>query len=291
MGRNLISGLPLFKQGKVRDVYAVGDDLLMVATDRISCFDVVLPTEIPGKGKILTALSIHWFAAMRDICSNHLLATDVAKFPAVCRPYRDRLEGRSMLVRKASAAPVECIVRGYLFGSAWTEYSASGTVCGIRLPKGLAEASRLEEPIFTPSTKAAVGEHDENITFARMIDQVGRKRAEKMRDTSIAVYLRGREMAEARGIIIADTKLEFGVVGGEVILIDEILTPDSSRFWPAEGYRPGSAPESFDKQYVRDYLIQSRWDPANPPNLPPEIVRKTQEKYAEALRRLTGTQG
>ena len=291
MEQNLIPGMPLFKQGKVRDVYAVGDDLLMVATDRLSCFDVVLPTEIPGKGKILTALSVHWFAVMRDVCPNHLLATDVAKFPAVCRPYRDRLEGRSMLVRKATPAPVECIVRGYLFGSAWKEYSGSGTVCGISLPKGLAEASRLEEPIFTPSTKAPVGEHDENITFARMVDQVGRKGAEKMRDVSIAVYLRGREMAEARGIIIADTKLEFGVVGGEVILIDELLTPDSSRFWPAEGYRPGKAPESFDKQYVRDYLIESRWDPANPPNLPPEVVRKTQEKYAEALRRLTAAPG
>lgn len=287
MEQVLIAGLPLFKQGKVRDVYAVGDDLLMVATDRISCFDVVLPTEIPGKGKILTALSTHWFAVMRDICPNHLLATDVAKFPAVCRPYRDKLEGRSMLVRKATPAPVECIARGYLFGSAWKEYYGSGAVCGIRLPKGLPEASRLEEPIFTPSTKAPVGEHDENITFARMVDQVGRERAEKMRDISIAVYLRGREMAKARGIIIADTKLEFGVVGGEVILIDELLTPDSSRFWPAEGYRPGKPPESFDKQYVRDYLIESRWDPANPPNLPPEVVRKTQEKYAEALRRLT----
>ena len=291
MNQDLIPGMPLFKQGKVRDVYAVGDDLLMVATDRVSCFDVVLPTEIPGKGKILTALSVHWFAAMRDICPNHLLATDVAKFPAACQRYRDRLEGRSMLVRQATPAPVECIVRGYLFGSAWKEYSRSGTVCGISLPKGLAEASRLEEPIFTPSTKAPVGEHDENISFARMVDQVGRKRAEKMRDVSIAVYLRGREIAEARGIIIADTKLEFGVVGGEVILIDELLTPDSSRFWPAEGYRPGKAPESFDKQYVRDYLIESRWDPANPPNLPPEVVRKTQEKYAEALRRLTTAPG
>lgn len=290
MGQNLIPGLSLHRQGKVRDVYAVGDDLLMVATDRISCFDVVLPTEIPGKGKILTALSVHWFAVMRDICPNHLLATDVAKFPAVCRPYRDRLEGRSMLVRKATPAPVECIVRGYLFGSAWKEYSGSGAVCGITFSKGLVEASRLEEPIFTPSTKAPVGEHDENITFARMVNQVGRKRAEKMRDISIAVYLRGREMAEARGIIIADTKLEFGVVGEEVILIDELLTPDSSRFWPAEGYRPGKPPESFDKQYVRDYLIESRWDPANPPNLPPEVVRKTQEKYAEALRRLTTEQ-
>ncbi|MBI2987803.1 MAG: phosphoribosylaminoimidazolesuccinocarboxamide synthase [Deltaproteobacteria bacterium] len=291
MDQNLIAGLPLFKQGKVRDIYIVGDHLLMVATDRISCFDVVLPTEIPGKGKILTALSVHWFGAMEDICPNHLLATDVAQFPSVCQRYRNRLEGRSMLVRKAAPAPVECVVRGYLFGTAWKEYCGKGSVCGITLPKGLAEASRLEEPLFTPSTKAPVGEHDENITFARMVDRVGSKRAEKMRDISIAVYLRAREMAEAKGIIVADTKFEFGLMNGEVILIDEVLTPDSSRFWPMEGYQPGKAPDSFDKQYVRDYLLGLNWDMKPPaPPLPPEIVRKTQEKYAEALRRLTSKQ-
>lgn len=292
MDRNIIAGLTLFKQGKVRDVYLVGDHLLMVATDRISCFDVVLPTEIPGKGKILTALSVHWFGVMEDIVSNHLLATDVAQFPPVCRRYRDRLEGRSMLVKKATPAPVECIVRGYLFGSAWKEYSGNGSVCGIPLPKGLVEASRLDEPVFTPSTKAPVGEHDENITFAQMVAQVGRKIAEKMRDISIAVYLRAREMAEARGIIIADTKFEFGLIDGEVILIDEVLTPDSSRLWPLDGYRPGKAPDSFDKQYVRDYLLSLNWDMKPPaPLLPPEIVRKTQEKYTEALRRLTTAPG
>ena len=290
MDQTLITGLPLFKQGKVRDVYVVGDHLLMVATDRISCFDVVLPTEIPGKGKILTALSVHWFGVMEDIVSNHLLATDVGQFPSICHRYKDRLEGRSMLVRKATPAPVECIVRGYLFGSAWKEYCGNGSVCGIPLPKGLVEATRLEEPLFTPSTKAPVGEHDENIAFAQMVNQVGRKIAEKMRDISIAIYLRGREMAEARGIIIADTKFEFGLIGGEIILIDEVLTPDSSRFWPLEGYQPGKAPDSFDKQYVRDYLLSLNWDMKPPaPLLPAEIVRKTQEKYAEALRRLTTT--
>lgn len=292
MNQAPITGLPLFKQGKVRDVYVVGDHLLMVATDRISCFDVVLPTEIPGKGKILTALSVHWFGVMEDIVSNHLLATDVAQFPTVCHRYRDRLEGRSMLVKKATPAPVECIVRGYLFGSAWKEYSGNGTVCDISLPKGLVKASRLDEPLFTPSTKAPVGEHDENITFVQMVDQVGRNKAEKMRDISIAVYLRAREMAEARGIIIADTKLEFGLIDGEVILIDEVLTPDSSRFWPLDGYQPGKASDSFDKQYVRDYLLSLNWDMKPPaPLLPAEIIRKTQDKYTEALRRLTTTIG
>ena len=288
MSKGLISGLPLFKRGKVRDIYDLGDRLLMVASDRISCFDVILPTEIPGKGKILTALSVCWFRKMGDLVPNHLLTTDVALFPFPCHPYREQLEGRSMLVQKATPAPVECIVRGYLFGSAWKEYCERGRVCGIPLPKGLVEASRMEEPLFTPSTKAPVGEHDENITFVQMVEQVGRQKAEKMRDISLAVYCRAREIGEARGIIIADTKLEFGLINGEVILIDEILTPDSSRFWPLEGYQPGKAPESFDKQYVRDYLLSLNWDQRPPaPPLPPEIVQKTQEKYAEALRRLT----
>ena len=292
MSKGLITGLPLLKEGKVRDIYEVGDCLLMVASDRISCFDVVLPTEIPGKGKVLTALAVYWFQAMEDIAPHHMLTTDVAKFPSVCHRYRDKLEGRSMLVKKASPAPVECIVRGYLFGSAWKEYRELGRVCGIPLPKGLIEASRLEEPIFTPSTKAPVGRHDESITFADMVDRVGKKRAEKMCEISIAVYLRAREMAEERGIIIADTKMEFGLVNGEVILIDELLTPDSSRFWPLEGYQPGKAPESFDKQYVRDYLLSLNWDMRPPvPSLPPEIVKRTQEKYAEALRRLTTSPG
>jgi len=292
MRDNLISGLPLIKRGKVRDIYALGDHLLMVASDRISCFDVVLPTKIPGKGKILTALSAYWLRVMEDIAPHHLLTTDVARFPSICRRYSDKLEGRSMLVKKASPAPVECIVRGYLFGSAWKEYLESGRVCGIPLPKGLVEASRLEEPIFTPSTKAPVGEHDENITFDQMVERVGREKAEKMRDISMSIYLRAREMADARGIIIADTKIEFGLVNGKVILIDELLTPDSSRFWPVEGYQPGKAPESFDKQYVRDYLLSLNWDMRPPaPSLPPEVVEKTQEKYAEALRRLTASPG
>ena len=290
MHDNLISGLPLFRRGKVRDIYDLGDRLLMVASDRISCFDVVLPTEIPGKGKILTALSAYWFQAMEDIIPHHLLTTEVEHLPDICRRYRDKLEGRSMLVKNAAPAPVECIVRGYLFGSAWEEYREFGHVCGISLPRGLLEASRLEKPIFTPSTKAPVGEHDENITFAQMVERVGREKAEKMREISIAIYLRAREMAEARGIIIADTKLEFGLVKGEVILIDELLTPDSSRFWPVEGYQPGKAPESFDKQYVRDYLLSLNWDTSPPvPALPPEVVQKTQEKYSEALRRLTAS--
>jgi phosphoribosylaminoimidazole-succinocarboxamide synthase len=287
MSKGLIPGLTLFKSGKVREMYDLGDRLLMVASDRISCFDVVLPTEIPDKGKILTSLSAYWFHAMEDIIPHHLISTEVAEFPAACRPHKHLLEGRSMLVKKSEPAPVECIVRGYLAGSGWKEYQKTGAVCGIALPKGLIEASRLDEPIFTPSTKAEIGEHDVNITFAKMVDMVGRQHAEKLRDTSIAIYLRSREMAEKRGIIIADTKFEFGMLDSKLIVIDEMLTPDSSRFWPKEGYHSGTSPESFDKQYVRDYLIESHWDPNNPPKLPPEVIRKTQEKYAEALRRLT----
>jgi phosphoribosylaminoimidazole-succinocarboxamide synthase len=287
MSKGPIPGLKLFKSGKVREMYDLGDNLLMVASDRISCFDVVLPTEIPDKGKILTSLSAYWFHAMEDIVPHHLITTDVANFPAACQPHKQRLEERSMLVKKSDPAPVECIVRGYLVGSGWKEYQKTGKVCGIPLPQGLVEASRLAEPIFTPSTKAPVGEHDINIAFSKMVDMVGRERAEKMRDATIAIYLRARAMAEEKGIIIADTKFEFGVREGKLIVIDEMLTPDSSRFWPKEGYRPGTSPDSFDKQYVRDYLIESNWDPNNPPNLPPEVIRKTQEKYAEALRRLT----
>lgn len=287
MAHSMIPGLKLFKSGKVREMYDLGDRLLMVASDRISCFDVVLPTEIPDKGKILTALSAYWFEAMADIIPHHLISTEVSEFPAVCRPHKNLLQGRSMLVKKSEPAPVECIVRGYLAGSGWKEYQKTGAVCGIPLPKGLVEASRLDEPIFTPSTKAPVGEHDINIAFSKMADMIGRDPAEKMRDATVAIYLRAREMAEARGIIIADTKLEFGLRDGKLMVIDEMLTPDSSRFWPKEGYRPGTSPESFDKQYVRDYLIECNWDPNNPPKLPLEVIRKTQEKYTEALRRLT----
>ena len=288
MEEETLSGLTLFNRGKVRDIYDLGDKLLLVASDRISAFDVILPTLIPDKGKILTALSVYWFGVMKDIIPHHLITANVDEFPASCQPHRVRLEGRSMLVKKSRPAPVECIVRGYLVGSGWKDYQQTGTLCGIQLPKGLVEASRLDHPIFTPSTKAPVGAHDVNISFDEMIGKVGKKRAEAMRDTTIAIYTRARQMAEKKGIIIADTKLEFGIEGDNVILIDEVLTPDSSRFWPADGYKPGKTPESFDKQFVRDYLINLPWDMKSPPPvLPQEIVQKTQEKYAEALRRLT----
>jgi phosphoribosylaminoimidazole-succinocarboxamide synthase len=283
-----LPGLRLFNRGKVRDIYDLGDNLLLVATDRISAFDVVLPTLIPGKGKILTALSEFWFGIVKDITPNHLITTCVDEFPAACLPYRETLEGRSMLVKKSTPAPVECIVRGYLAGSGWKDYQNTGSVCGIRLPKGLVEASRLEQPIFTPSTKAAIGAHDVNITFDDMLTKLGKKRAEAMRDSSIATYNRASALAEQKGIIIADTKFEFGLEADQVILIDEVLTPDSSRFWPAGGYRPGKTPDSFDKQFVRDYLLNLSWDMKSPPpELPPEIVKKTLDKYAEALKRLT----
>ena len=288
MAAQTLSGLKLFNRGKVRDIYDLGDRLLLVATDRISAFDVILPTPIPDKGKVLTAMSVYWFDVIKDIVRHHLITTDVDKFPAPCQPHRAALEGRAMLVKKSLPAPVECIVRGYLAGSGWKDYQQTGAVCGIPLPKGLTEAARLDEPIFTPSTKAPVGAHDVNITFDEMIAKVGGKRAEKMRDATIAIYSRARELAEKKGIIIADTKFEFGLEGDEIILIDEVLTPDSSRFWPMDGYRPGKTPDSFDKQFVRDYLINLPWDMKSPPpELPPEIVRKTQEKYQEALRRLT----
>ena len=288
MAEETLPGLKLFNRGKVRDIYDLGDKLLLVASDRVSAFDVVLPTRIPDKGKILTAMSVYWFDVIKDIIPHHLITTDVNKFPPACQPYRAELEGRTMLVKKSMPAPVECIVRGYLVGSGWKDYQQTGTVCGIPLPKGLMEASRLEEPIFTPSTKAPVGAHDVNISFEEMVGKVGRIRAEKMRHATIAIYRRAREIAEKKGIIIADTKLEFGIEGDEVILIDEVLTPDSSRFWPADGYHPGKTPDSFDKQFVRDYLIHLPWDMKSPPpELPPEIIKKTQEKYREALNRLT----
>jgi phosphoribosylaminoimidazole-succinocarboxamide synthase len=288
MTEESLAGLTLFNRGKVRDIYDLGDRLLMVTSDRISAFDVILPTLIPDKGKVLTALSAYWFEVMKDIVPHHLITTNVDEFPAACRPHRAKLEGRSMLVKRSHPAPVECIVRGYITGSGWKEYQQTGTVCGISLPRGLAEASRLDQPIFTPSTKAPVGHHDINITFDQMIEKIGRQLAEKIRDTTIAIYSRARDMAEKKGIIIADTKLEFGLEGDEILLIDELLTPDSSRFWPVNGYRPGKTPDSYDKQYVRDYLLSLPWDMKSPPPvLPPEVVKKTQEKYAEALRRLT----
>lgn len=288
MTEQTLSGLKLFNRGKVRDIYDLGDKLLLVASDRISAFDVILPTLIPDKGKILTRLSEFWFGVMKDIVPHHLVSTRLQDFPAVCQPHKTELESRSMLVKKSLPAPVECIVRGYLVGSGWKDYKQTGTVCGIPLPQGLVEAARLDQPIFTPSTKAPVGAHDVNITFEEMVGKVGRKRAEKMRDVTIAIYSRARDLAEKKGILIADTKLEFGIEGDDIMLIDEVLTPDSSRFWPADGYKPGKTPDSFDKQFVRDYLINLPWDMKSPPPaLPPEIVKKTQEKYAEALRRLT----
>ena len=288
MMEETLPGLRLFNRGKVRDIYDLGENLLLVATDRISAFDVILPTLIPGKGKILTALSEFWFGIVKDIIPNHLITTRFDEFPAACLPHRDKLEGRSMLVKKSTPAPVECIVRGYLAGSGWKDYQNTGSVCGIPLPQGLVEAARLEHPIFTPSTKAAIGAHDVNITFDEMLTKLGKKRAEAMRNSSIAIYQRASELAEKKGIIIADTKFEFGLEADQVILIDEVLTPDSSRFWPADGYHPGKTPDSFDKQFVRDYLLNLPWDMKSPPpKLPPEIVKKTQDKYAEALRRIT----
>jgi phosphoribosylaminoimidazole-succinocarboxamide synthase len=260
----------------------------MVASDRISAFDVILPTLIPDKGKILTALSVYWFGVLKEIVPHHFISSNVDDFPAPCRPHHAWLAGRSMLVKKSRPAPVECVVRGYLAGSAWKDYQRAGAVCGIHLPQGLLEAARLDEPIFTPSTKAPAGEHDLNITFAQMVERIGRRHAEQMRAASISIYKRAREIAEKKGIIIADSKFEFGIEGDGVMLIDEVLTPDSSRFWPADGYQPGRTPESFDKQFVRDYLLNLPWDMNTPPPpLPPEIVKQTQDKYTEALRRLT----
>lgn len=286
---SVFQDLDLLRRGKVRDIYDLRDALLMVATDRISAFDVVMPNPIPGKGRILTRMSIFWFRMMEDIIPNHLIAGDVNDFPEICRPYAEVLQDRSMLVRKAAPLPVECIVRGYISGSGWGSYVESGSVCGIPLAKGLRESDRLPEPLFTPSTKAEIGGHDENITFQRVKDMLGKDMAERLRGVSISIYQRAAAFAEARGIIIADTKFEFGLVDGELTLIDEILTPDSSRFWPKDVYKPGGSQKSFDKQYVRDYLISLNWDKRPPaPELPPEVVEKSLRKYEEALQRLTG---
>jgi phosphoribosylaminoimidazole-succinocarboxamide synthase len=281
--------LTLKGRGKVRDIYDLGDRFLIVATDRISAFDVVMPDPIPDKGRVLTQLSTFWFEFTKDLIENHVISTRVEDFPEGCRPYRDTLRGRSMLVVKAESLPVECVARGYLSGSGWAEYQEKGEVCGIPLPRGLVESSRLDEPIFTPATKAEVGLHDENITFERMGKIVGKSMAEQLRSITLKIYTTAREFAEQRGIIIADTKMEFGMKGGKLILIDELLTPDSSRFWPKDGYRPGGSQQSFDKQFLRDYLISIKWDKNPPaPPLPEEIIRKTREKYLEAYERLVG---
>jgi phosphoribosylaminoimidazole-succinocarboxamide synthase len=282
--------LDLFRQGKVRDIYDLGDSLLMVATDRLSAFDVILPNPIPGKGRVLTRMSKFWFQQTKSIVANHLITTDVEAFPETCHQYRDVLAGRSMLVHKAEPLPVECIIRGYISGSGWNSYQQSQSICGIPLPEGLKESDRLPEPIFTPSTKEEVGAHDENITMEQVEKLVGKDVASRIRDLSLSIYNKGVEIAEARGIIIADTKFEFGLMGGELVLIDEILTPDSSRFWPKDTYRPGGPQKSFDKQYVRDHLLSLKWDKKPPaPVLPEDVVENTRMKYEEALHRLTDT--
>ena len=284
-----LEGLKPPKRGKVRDIYDLGDTLLIIATDRISAFDVVLPNAVPEKGRVLTQISKYWFSQTETIVKNHLISTDVEDFPSRCRPHAALLEGRSMLVKKSQPLPVECIVRGYLTGSGLKEYKATGAVSGIQLPAGLTEASRLPEPIFTPSTKAEVGEHDENIDFNKVVHLVGNDVAHKIKTYALAVYKKACAVAEPKGIIIADTKLEFGIYQGDVILIDEALTPDSSRFWPKNEYREGVVQKSFDKQFVRDYLLSLAWNQKPPaPALPDEVVRKTGEKYLEALRMLTG---
>ena len=281
--------LKLLGRGKVRDLYDLGDALLMVATDRISAFDVVMPNPIPGKGRILTQMSRFWFQVMETIVDNHLITADVEEFPESCRPYAHVLQDRSMLVRKAKPLPAECIVRGYITGSGWKSYLESGTVCGLTLPEGLQESDPLPEPLFTPSTKAESGTHDVNIAFGELEALVGKDLAGQLKDLSIAIYEEGLEIAKRSGIIIADTKFEFGLINGNLVLIDEILTPDSSRFWPQDTYRPGGPQLSFDKQYVRDYLESLQWDKKPPaPELPPEVVENTQKKYEEALKRLTG---
>lgn len=279
----------LYARGKVRDIYSLGDQLLFVATDRISAFDHVLATGIPGKGKILTQLSIFWFEFLKDVVPNHLITADVSRYPSELTQYRNELEGRSMLVKRAQMFPVECVVRGYLSGSGWKDYKATGAVCGVKLPSGLRESDRLPEPIFTPASKSLDGEHDINISFDEMVSRVGAKSAERLRDLTLAIYHKASDYAEQRGLILADTKFEFGSTAEGIILADEVLTPDSSRFWPRDHYAPGGPQPSFDKQFVRDYLESIHWNKQAPaPALPTEVVARTQEKYLEAFRLLTG---
>ena len=281
--------LKLKGRGKVRDIYDLGDRLLIVATDRISAFDVVMPNPIPDKGRVLTQLSKFWFNLTKEIVPNHLISAEVKDYPEECRPYQEMLRDRSMFVVKTDVLPIECVVRGYLSGSGWEEYKKTGEVCSIALPKGLVESSKLEEPIFTPATKAEMGLHDENITFEKVEKIVGKDLAKRLKSLSLAVYKKARDFAEGRGIIIADTKMEFGIKNGKLLLIDELLTPDSSRFWPKDDYRPGGSQKSFDKQFLRDYLLSIKWDKNPPaPQLPEEIVQKTREKYLEAYEKLVG---
>jgi phosphoribosylaminoimidazole-succinocarboxamide synthase len=281
--------LQLFARGKVRDLYAVGDLLLMVATDRISAFDYVLATGIPGKGRVLTQISLFWFEYLSILVPNHLVTAEVEKYPAQLRPYEEELRDRSMLVNRARMFPAECVVRGYLSGSGWKDYKQTGQISGIALPPGMRESERLPEPIFTPATKSMSGEHDENISFDQMVARVGGNHAEELRRLSLAIYAKASAHALERGLILADTKFEFGLTAKGIVLADEVLTPDSSRFWPNEGYRPGAAQPSFDKQFVRDYLEAVGWNKQPPaPELPEDVVRKTQEKYEQALNLLTG---
>jgi len=281
--------LNLIKRGKVRDIYDLGENLLMVATDRISAFDVVMPDPVPDKGVILTQISLYWFEIMKPIIENHVVSANVNDYPAVCRPYSETLHGRSMLVKKTEPLSIECVVRGYISGSGWKSYQQTGGVCGIDLPEALRESDKLPEPIFTPSTKEELGAHDINIDFAEAEKRIGKDLASKAKDLSLAIYKKGSEMAAEKEIIIADTKFEFGLLGDKLILIDEVLTPDSSRFWPKDTYQPGGSQQSFDKQYVRDHLLSVKWNKQPPaPSLPEDIIRNTRKKYLEALTQLTG---
>ncbi len=283
--------LPLKRQGKVRDIFDFGDTLLLVTTDRLSAFDVVLPDPIPEKGKVLNQISVFWFEKMADIVGNHLVTTDVNAYPDPCHPYKKALNKRSMLVKKADPLPIECIVRGYITGSGWHGYQTTGHVCGIQLPEGLQESDKLAAPLYTPSTKAEVGDHDINISFEQTVDILGKETAEKIRDLSLEIYNKGAALALEKGIIIADTKFEFGVLDNEIILIDEVLTPDSSRFWPLDDYAPGRSQKSFDKQTVRDWLVNSGWDKTPPgPRLPKEVIENTAKTYKEIYTRLTSEQ-
>ncbi|MGC1402640.1 MAG: phosphoribosylaminoimidazolesuccinocarboxamide synthase [Thermodesulfobacteriota bacterium] len=281
-------GLKLINRGKVRDIYDLGEHLLIVATDRISAFDVVMPNPIPGKGVILTQISKFWFGILESIIPHHLISTEVKDFPQECRPYESDLKDRTMLVKKTKPLPVECIVRGYLSGSGWKDYQASGQICGIPLPAGLEESDRLDKPIFTPSTKAALGTHDENVSMKEAAGLLGDDLADFLSRTSLAIYEKARLLGEKKGIIIADTKFEFGRLNDKILLIDEVLTPDSSRFWPKDHFKPGGPQASFDKQFLRDYLESIHWNKKPPaPELPAEIIEKTKAKYEEALRILT----
>ena len=285
--KTTIDGLPAPRRGKVRDIYETDDYLLIVATDRVSAFDVVLPDGIPGKGQVLTQVSGFWFGQLADLVPHHLISLEVADFPAACQPYREQLAGRSMLVEKAQPLPVECIVRGYLAGSGWKEYGQTQSVCNIRLPAGLRESEELPEPIFTPSTKAPEGEHDENIAFDAVERLIGSSLAEQVRDISLALYRRALALAKTKGFLLADTKFEFGLKDDQLLLIDEVFTPDSSRFWRADIYQPGTAQDSYDKQIIRDYLLSINWDKKPPaPNLPPEIIERAAARYQEISARL-----